>query len=55
MKNITYPDLNMQSLEVNFWRKMTKSSHPLICFNNVPVSQANFQVLRNRSRQEIEF
>ena len=36
-------DLNKQSQEVTFSRKMTKSSHPQISFNNVPVSRASFQ------------
>ena len=37
------PDLNKQAQEVIFSRKMTKSSHPQIFFNNVPVSRTNFQ------------
>ena len=36
-------DLNKQSQEVTFSRKITKSSHPQISFNNVPVSRASFQ------------
>ena len=37
------PDLNKQAQEVIFSRKMTKSSHPQISFNNVPVSCTSFQ------------
>ena len=32
------PDLNKQAQEVIFSRKMTKSSHPQVFFNNIPVS-----------------
>ena len=37
------PDLNKQAQEVIFSKKMIKSSHPKISFNNVPVSRASFQ------------
>ena len=37
------PDLKKQAQEVIFSRKMTKSSHSKISFNNVPVSRASFQ------------
>ena len=37
------PDLNKQAQEVSFSRKMTKSSHPQISFNNEPVSRVSFQ------------
>ena len=37
------PDLNKPAQEVIFSRKMTKSSHPQIFFNNIPVSHASFQ------------
>ena len=37
------PDLNKQVQEVTFLRKMTKYSHPKICFKNVPLSCVNFQ------------
>ena len=37
------PDLNKQVQELTFSRKITKSSHPQISFNNVPVSRAIFQ------------
>ena len=36
-------DLNKQAQEVIFSRKMPKSSHLQISFNNVPVSRASFQ------------
>ena len=37
------PDLNKPAQGVVFSRKMTKSSHPQIVFNSVPVSRASFQ------------
>ena len=39
------PDLNKQAQEVIFSRKMTKSSHPQVFFNDIPVSLScvNFQ------------
>ena len=38
------PDLNKQAQEVIFSsRKMTKSSHPQVFFNDIPVSCVNFQ------------
>ena len=37
------PDLKKQAQEVIFSRKMTKSSHPQISFNNVSVSRVSFQ------------
>ena len=37
------PDLNKQAQEVIFSRKMTKSSHPQVFFNDIPVSQVSFQ------------
>ena len=37
------PDLNKQAPEVIFSRKTAKSSHPLIYFNNAPVSCVIFQ------------
>ena len=36
-------DLNKQAQEVIFSRKTAKSSHPLIYFNNTPVSCVSFQ------------
>ena len=35
------PDLNKQAQEVIFSRKLNKSSHPKIFFNNAPVVCAN--------------
>ena len=37
------PDQNKQAQEVIFSRKITKSSHLQICFNNMPVFSVNFQ------------
>ena len=37
------PDQNKQAQEVIFSRKITKSSHPQISFNNMPVFCINFQ------------
>ena len=37
------PDLNKKAQEVIFSRKMTKSSHPQIFFNNVSVSCTSIQ------------
>ena len=37
------PDLNKQGQEVTFSRKLKKSSHPKILFNNPPVFCANWQ------------
>ena len=37
------PDLNKKAQEVIFSRKMTKSSHPQIFFNNVSVSRTSIQ------------
>ena len=37
------PNLNKKAQEVIFSRKMTKSSHPQIFFNDIPVSQVSFQ------------
>ena len=37
------PDLNEQAQEVVFSRKITKSSHPQIFFNSIPVSCVSFQ------------
>ena len=37
------PDLNKQAQEVIFSRKMTKSSHPQVFFNDIPVSCVSFQ------------
>ena len=37
------PDLNKQAQEVIFSRKMTKSSHPQVFFNNISVSRVSFQ------------
>ena len=37
------PDLNKQAQEVVFSRKTNKSNHPVIYFNNVPVSQSTSQ------------
>ena len=37
------PDQNKQAQEVIFSRKITKSSHPQISFNNMPVFCVNFQ------------
>ena len=37
------PDLNKQAQEVIFSRKMIKSSHPQIFFNDIPVSCVSFQ------------
>ena len=37
------PDLNKQVWKVIFSSKMTKSSHPQISLNNVPVPRASFQ------------
>ena len=37
------PDLNKQAQEVIFSRKIPKSSHPQISFNNAPVSRTSFQ------------
>ena len=37
------PDLNKQAQEVIFSRKLNKSSHPKIFFNNAPVFCANWQ------------
>ena len=37
------PDLNKQVQEVICSRKMTKSSHPQVFFNDIPVSRASFQ------------
>ena len=37
------PDLNKQAQEVIFSRKMTKSSHPQVFFNNISVSCVSFQ------------
>ena len=37
------PDLNKQAQEVIFSRKLKKSSHPKIFFNNAPVFCANWQ------------
>ena len=37
------PDLNKQAQEVIFSRKMTKSSHPQVFFNDIPVSRVSFQ------------
>ena len=34
------PDLNKQAQEVVFSRKLNKSSHPKMFFNNAPVVQA---------------
>ena len=36
-------DLNKQAQEVIFSRKMTKSSHPQVFFNDIPVSRVSFQ------------
>ena len=36
-------DRNKQAQEVIFSKKTAKSSHPLIYFNNVPVSCVSFQ------------
>ena len=36
-------DFNKQAQEVIFSKKMTKSFHPQISFNNVPVSGASLQ------------
>ena len=36
------PDLNKQAQEVIFSRKLNKSSHPKIFFNNAPVVCANW-------------
>ena len=36
-------DLNKQAEEVIFSRKMTKSSHPQVFFNDIPVSRVSFQ------------
>ena len=37
------PDLNKQAQEVIFSRKMTKSSHAQVFFNDIPVSRVSFQ------------
>ena len=37
------PDMNKQPQEVIFSSKIVKSSHPLIYFNNAPVSRVSFQ------------
>ena len=37
------PDRNKQAQEVIFSRKITKSSHPQISFNNMPVFSVNVQ------------
>ena len=37
------PDLNKQAQEVIFSRKMTKSSHSQVFFNDIPVSCVSFQ------------
>ena len=37
------PDLNKQAHEVIFSRKMTKSSHQQVFFNDIPVSPVSFQ------------
>ena len=37
------PDQNKKAQENIFSRKMTKSSHPQISFNNIPISCVNFQ------------
>ena len=37
------PDQNKQAYKVIFFRKITKSSHPQISFNNMPVFCINFQ------------
>ena len=37
------PELNKQAQEVIFSRKMTKSSHPQVFFNDVTVSRVSFQ------------
>ena len=37
-------ELNKPAQEVIFSRKTAKSSHPLIYFNNVPVSCGSFQI-----------
>ena len=37
------PDQNKQAQEIIFSSKITKSSHPQISFNNMPVSCVNFQ------------
>ena len=42
-KMLFNPDLNKQAQEVIFSRKITKSSHSQISFNNVRASRASFQ------------
>ena len=37
------PDLNKQAQEVIFSKKLNKSSHPNIFFNNAPVFSANWE------------
>ena len=37
------PDLNKQAQEVIFSRKMTKSPHPQVFFNDISVSRVSFQ------------
>ena len=37
------PDLNKQAQEVIFAIRMTKSSHPQVFFNDMPVSHVSFQ------------
>ena len=50
------PDLNKQAQEVIFLRKMTKSSHPQVFFNDIPVSRVSLsKAFRNLSRQETQF
>ena len=43
------PDLNKQAQEVIFSRKLNKSSHPKIFFNNAPVVCANLGMFLNES------
>ena len=37
------PDLNKQTQEVIFSRKMTKLFHPQVFFNDIPVSRVSLQ------------
>ena len=43
VENVIQSSLNKQAQEVIFSTKLSKSSHPKICFNNAPVFCANCQ------------
>ena len=43
MENVSNPDLIMQAQEVIFRRKLNKSIHPNLTFNNSRISQTESQ------------